>query len=255
MNLRILAATALTSAAVLTAVLAASAGAAPLPLAGYWPMNEGQGQIVRDVSGNGNNGVRGTSAAVEASDPAWIAGGLFGALHFDGGQWFTIPDSPKLESAKVTVLALVRGSISPGPFRYVVSKGALGCTTGSFGLYTATGGGMAFYVYNGTDFSISPEAPSSIWDGKWHVVAGTYDGTTVRQFVDGAQVGSGTTALPGSIAYGLPTQDGGQVGGYAGGCNSLTFAGDIDEVSIWSTALPVSQILPREQALLVSRLR
>jgi Concanavalin A-like lectin/glucanases superfamily len=224
------------------------------PLVAYWPMIEQHGQIVHDFSGHRNNGVLGTSTATEPSDPTWIRGGLLGALHFGGGQMVTVPDSASLEPAQVTVMSLVRASASPGTWRYVMSKGALGCRTGSYGLYTGFGGGMAFYVYDGTDFYVSPEAPTSIWDGRWHVVAGTYDGTTVRLFVDGSEVGAGTTVpLPGTIAYGLPT-GGGAIGAYDGSCD-LSFVGDIDEVSVWSHALPVSQIFPRAQALLSSWLR
>lgn len=42
-------------------------------LAGYWPLDEGSGQVTADVSGNGNDGVLGTSSAVETSDPAWTS--------------------------------------------------------------------------------------------------------------------------------------------------------------------------------------
>ena len=111
----------------LALVLAAPAAAGSLPLVGYWPMYEGQGQIVHDLSGMGNNGVLGASAAAEPSDPTWIRGGLFGALHFSGSQYVTVPDSPALAPARVTVLGLVRGSSSPGQWRYVFSKGSLGC--------------------------------------------------------------------------------------------------------------------------------
>lgn len=228
-----------------------ASGAAAVPLVGYWPMIEGSGQIVHDFSGHGNNGVLGSSTAVEPSDPTWIKGGLFGAMHFAGGQYVTIPDSPSLEPAKVTVLALVRGSSSPGQWRYVLSKGSMGCTAGSWGLYTGFGGGMAFYVFDGTNFYVSPEYPTTIWNGKWHVVAGTFDGTTVRLFVDGTEVGTGTTVpLPFALAYNLPGNGVG-LGQYDGGCD-LSFVGDIDEVSVWSDALPIGQIFPKVQALLGS---
>ncbi len=217
-------------------------------------MIEGSGQVVHDFSGNGNTGVLGSSTAVDASDPTWIRGGLFGALHFSGGQYVSVPDSPSLQPSQVTVLALVRASASPGQWKYIVSKGALGCTTGSYGLYTGFNGGVAFYVFDGTTFRVSPQAPSTVWDGKWHVVAGTFDGTTVRTFVDGKEIGSGSILAPfSSIAYGLPTSDAAALGAY-NGCD-LTFTGDIDEVSIWSTALPISQIAPRAQTLLGSFLR
>jgi hypothetical protein len=38
---------------------------------GLWHMDEGTGQDVNDSSSNGRDGVLGTSAGAEASDPAW----------------------------------------------------------------------------------------------------------------------------------------------------------------------------------------
>ena len=85
------------------------------------------------------------------------------------------------------------------------------------------------------------------------MVAGSFDGSTVRLFVDGAEIGTGTTvSLPFSIAYGLSS--GQPLIGQYGGCD-LSFNGDIDEVSVWSAALPMDQIFPKAQALLASVLR
>ena len=41
-------------------------------LLAYWPFDEGQGQVVGDASGNGNDGQLGNSTAVDTSDPRWI---------------------------------------------------------------------------------------------------------------------------------------------------------------------------------------
>jgi hypothetical protein len=41
-------------------------------LVGYWDFDEGEGQIVYDLSGNGNNGRLGSTPDVDGSDPAWI---------------------------------------------------------------------------------------------------------------------------------------------------------------------------------------
>ena len=75
---------------------------------------------------------------------------------------------------------------------------------------------------------------ASVWDGKWHHAAGTFDGPTVRLFIDGVRVG---TAPPSStaIAYN-PPDGGGLIGDYGGDCD-LFFVGDIDGVQIWSRAL------------------
>jgi hypothetical protein len=41
-------------------------------LVGYWDFDEGEGQIVYDLSGNGNDGQLGSTPEVDAGDPAWI---------------------------------------------------------------------------------------------------------------------------------------------------------------------------------------
>ncbi|MHC4640680.1 MAG: LamG-like jellyroll fold domain-containing protein [Planctomycetota bacterium] len=41
-------------------------------LVGYWDFDEGQGQIVYDLSGNDNHGQLGSTPDVDGSDPAWI---------------------------------------------------------------------------------------------------------------------------------------------------------------------------------------
>jgi hypothetical protein len=236
---RPLLAAALSAAAL--AVLPATAGADGFPLAGWWPMNEGSGQVIHDWSGHGNNGTLGNSAGADDQDPAWIRGLFTGsALSFGGNDLVRIPDSASLEPANVTVAAWIRGSSSPGQFRYVVGKGATGCLSGSYGLYTSQNGGLAFYTGNGTnDFARSPEAPATIWDGKWHHAAGTFDGSTVRLFIDGIEVGHGTPSST-PIAYN-PPEGGGVIGDYGGTCD-LFFIGDVDGVQIWSRALPVADI-------------
>jgi hypothetical protein len=81
-----------------------------------------------------------------------------------------------------------------------------------------------------------------VWDGKWHNAAGTYDGSTVRLFIDGKEIGTGTA---GGAPIGYDTPSGNTtLGAYVGSCD-LTLIGDLDEVSIWKKALPVADIWKR----------
>jgi hypothetical protein len=216
------------------------------PLSAYWPLNEGKGQVVHDYSGHGNHGQLGSTAGVDANDPSWIKGIFFWSygLHFDGGDFVSVPDSSSLEPQQMTVSAWFRGTGSPGQFKYLVAKGSNVCEGSSYGLYTSENGGMAFYVGDGTTpgFSRSPEAAATVWDGKWHNASGTYDGQTVRLFIDGKEIGTGTPATT-QVQYGLPSGNA-TLGAYIGSCD-LTLTGDLDEVSIWSKALPVSDIWKR----------
>jgi len=219
-----------------------AAAAAVNPILGAWPIDEGAGQRVGDLSGQRNHGVLGATTAVEPADPAWITVSSSryytrSALRFGGEDYVTVADSPTLEPKNITVGAVVRASTSPGPYRYIVSKGALACSTASYGLYTGPNGGLVFYVSNGVDHILSADAGTRLWNGAWHVVLATFDGGRVRLFVDGKEVGTGTpTSI--SLAYGFPDNDNFYIGDYRGPCaNPLGFIGDIDAVAVANRAI------------------
>jgi Concanavalin A-like lectin/glucanases superfamily len=219
------------------------------PLQGYWPFLEAKGQTIYDISGRGNHGKFGRLPGADPRDPAWIRG-LFGvgsALRLDGNDFVAIPDTATLRPKTVTFEAWVRAKGSPGQWKYIGVKGGDRCEAGSFGLYTSINGGLAFYVYDGKKWWRSPQVGTDVWDGDWHHVAGTYDGANVRLFVDGYEIGSGRS-FNGQIEYDLPHKEL-TIGAFRGAC-SLTFAGDVDEVRMWSAALPVSKIWNLISALL-----
>jgi hypothetical protein len=246
---------AVAAVAVGAAVVPASANAGVFDsVAGWWPMYEGSGQVVHDLSGNGNHGILGSTPVADDHDPTWIRSGLFGrALHFDGNDFVRIPDSPKLAPAQITVSTWVRGTGTPGTYRYVVGKGADGCVSSSYALDTSYNGGLEFYTWDGTARHNSALlAPSEIWDGKWHHVAGTWDGVSARLYLDGVNRGTdGDT--PGGPTYDLPVGASG-IGGYLGTCD-LYYAGDVDEVSIFSQALAVDKIYAAIKAVFPRPLR
>jgi len=162
------------------------------------------------------------------------------------GQAFTFGEqgyvqagpSSSLQTANITAMAWVRHVGSPGADNYVLSQGGEGCVAASYALYTGLGN-LSFYVFDGGTFWSSPDAGPGVWDGNWHLVAGTYDGQAVRLYVDGAEVGSGTPTNV-LIAYALPYQQF-DIGAYRGTCE-LRFNGDIDEVRIFNRALSAAEI-------------
>ena len=72
----------------------------------------------------------------------------------------------------------------------------------------------------------------------------------VRLFVDGRQVGTGTPANV-TINYDLPQPDA-AMGSYQGSC-AMYLVGDVDGVSVWDRALPISQIGDLVRSLLGGR--
>lgn len=222
--------------------LAACATASADPLAAQWHLNEVVGATPETAGTTPDSSGYGLDASAIATtiDPA----GRFGsAFSFNGESQVRVSGSPTLEPAGVTVVAWVKRSDTPGPFRYIVAKGGRGCGLSSYALYTGADGGLQFYVSDGASASLSPAAAPGVWDGAWHAVAGTFDGQTVRLYVDGLQVGDGTAASA-PLRYGLDS-DALLIGQYPlqvqCALNSH-YTGDIDEVRVYDRALSVTEV-------------
>ena len=216
-------------------------GAQPAPAAveptmlGQWRFDEGDRQVALDDGPLRLNGRLGLTDAPDAADPVRIPGASGRALRFDGAASVSLPDGDDLAVQTLSAETVVRAPASPGQFRYLISRGSHGCIAGSYGLYTAAAGGIAFYVFDGARYVVSATAwPADVWNGGWHHVAGTFDGRALRLFVDGQPVGEPMDA-PLRIDY-AGTSALTTFGRYAGGCG-LGFHGDIDLVRLWSGAL------------------
>lgn len=223
----------LTTAAIAFVPTPASAATS---LGGFWHLDESASTGAADESNNANHGT---------IDGATHSTGRFSrGLTFDGvDDRVVIPRSASLEPATVTIEAWVRAPASPGAFRYIVANSAMGCLFPSYGLYTGADGGVAFAV-SGQDFdpsAISPAAaPEAIWNGAWHHIAGTFDGATIRLYVDGVQIGGGTPRTD-PILYGMPDSTDTQFGMFGGTC-ALPYAGDLDEPRVWGRAMSATEI-------------
>lgn len=222
-----------------TAALAMSAttSAASASVVGQWRLNEGAGATATDSSGYGDNGAVLGSAA-------WVSGPGGGALRFDGAQArVRVPDAPQLDpTSVVSVSAWIQRVGSPGAFKYVLAKGGAACIAASYGLYSGPLGGLQFYISRGrgTVYARSSDAGQSVWDGQWHLVVGTFDGTAIRLYVDGSEIGTGTI-YPGPIEYQLPDANDLFIGAYAS-CGGKNFDGAISNVRVWNTALSPAQV-------------
>ncbi len=199
----------LSSLIVCAMVCVIASPAAAATLLGHWAMDEGTGTVLADSSGNGYDGtlISGT----------WTADrfGLAGKAILLNNQRIDIPDDAKAET--VTLAAWIN------PTRY-------GSTSSPACIFSSeTGSGASGFVWrlalidNGilrmeavAPYSNSSEryiksATGAIPLNEWHHVAGTYDGTTVRIYIDGSPAGSkqyGSQALlntsasiPSTIGY------------------------------------------------------
>ncbi len=213
-------------------------------LVGYWRFDEdywtGNQEEVKDSSGLYNHGTIFETAQVQ---PGKLGKGL---ARFDGvNDYIFIENSDSLEPDELTIETWVKKTGSTS-FEYLLSKGASVDDHSSYALYTDSDGGLSFYVTDGISVAKSPHVDSSLWDGSWHHIAGSFDGSTVRLYVDGMEVQSGVEHNI-SIGYNLTTQNNLYFGNYNG---SVThpFSGELDEVFIWNKALSATKILQHYNA-------
>ena len=187
---------------------------------------ESSGTAVLDRSGRGNDGV--ISGATRSA-----AGRHGAALSFDGvNDWVTVADSASLDlSSALTVSAWVRPA-ALGGWRTIVFKERPGGMV--YSLFADQAGGRpAGLVYLGGERSVL--GPASIPLNQWTHLATTYDGSTVRLFVNGIQAGS--LAVTGTLQASTGAL---RLGGNA--VWSEWFSGLIDEVRIYDRVLGAAGI-------------
>jgi hypothetical protein len=221
------------------------------PLIGQWSLDasheDGASQVTADSSGNGLD-LRAPNGSVHLGTPARFGTGATLGTNLTPLQI----TSPLLAPAQLTLLAWIRQSGNPGTLRYLAGRGDDGLTCGgsTYAIYTGYPGkpGLRFYVRTGVSASSLTDAPldTAVFDGGWHLVAGTYDGAAARLYVDGALVGSPVAAPP-PLTYALSGASSFYVDGYAvEGCalfgNADDWPGAIDEVRVYDRALSASEL-------------
>jgi PKD repeat protein len=102
-------------------------------------------------------------------------------------------------------------------------------------LYMDNGGYVTFGVYPGTERKLSSSSPLN--DGQWHQLVGTVGSGGMQLFVDGVRVGYRADTTGGQDYKGFW-----RVGGDNSWSGGQWFAGAIDEVSIYPTALDRSRV-------------
>jgi N,N-dimethylformamidase beta subunit-like, C-terminal/Concanavalin A-like lectin/glucanases superfamily/Bacterial Ig domain len=196
-------------------------------LVAAYGFNEGAGSTVTDSSGNG---LTGTTA-----NTSWSASGKYGnALSFNGiNSWVTVNDTAALDLTTGLTLEAWVNPIAIVNWRTVMLKEA---------------GTQEVYALYANDDMPRPEAAvriggayklalgsSPVAINAWTHLASTYDGSNLRLYVNGTQVGS--IAATGNIEVSTGVL---RIGGNA--IWGEYFSGLIDEVRVYNRALTQAQI-------------
>jgi concanavalin A-like lectin/glucanase superfamily protein len=208
-------------------------------LVAEWHLDVIQDGTTPDSSGNGLTGAVGQAVTSQAGKFG-NAVGLTNPARESGS--IAVAANSLFEPANLTVLAWVKRNESPGNLKYILAEGGRQCSAASYALYTGSQGGLVFYIDDGTQARISPDAGPAIWDGNWHAIAGSFDGANVRLYVDGNQIGNGTPAETG-IDYGAANGHNLALGAYTNPlCGDYKWSGTLDETRIYNRALNPDEI-------------
>jgi hypothetical protein len=199
-------------------------------LVGYWKFDEGDGTTAEDTSGKGNDGVLQNFGSGD-----WVDGIIGTALDFDNvDNYVRIADDPSLNPEVITVAAWINTS-AIGTIDQIITKDD-GSAGRMWQFRKASNDTVQFIVFNETTFGQLISA-STITDGDWHHVAGTWDGSTMGIFVDGNNEGS--VGFSGAFRK---NQTNDVLIGRAETASPAYFDGVIDEVRIYDRVLKDNEI-------------
>lgn len=203
----------------------------------YYKLDESSGNF----SDYGSVGVtataNGTGLLYDQIDPF----GGSAAVSLSANNYIEVPTATACDSlGAITVEALAKWSAVQSSTVITGRWSGLGATL-HWNLYTSStyGGRAAFNCYlNSAQKVVNDQRTPHIDDGKWHHLAGVYNGSHVRLYVDGVDVGNAVAATGNLQASALPIRL-----GRLSDFDAWKFIGDVSHVAIYSTALSPSVII------------
>jgi len=207
----------------------------------YWPMNDAAGTgTARDLAGY-NDAQLGTG----------VTPGAAGAVAGDAGTTFSGNSAGTASSTG----SLVAPNVFSASVWFKTTSTTGGRILGFSDLQTGTSahrdrqiyigntGKLNFGVWaSGSSSSTSLQTVKSYNDGVWHQAVAELSPTGMVLYVDGVKVGSRADVTAGEKYIGYWRAGGDSTGGYADPGSSGYLSGTIDEVSIYPTALTLSQV-------------
>lgn len=207
------------------------------PLA-YWKLDETSGTTAADSSGNARDATYTGSPTVGATSLLADGSGKAMSVAADSGQHATIASASWMNVNTFTVEALATFSAyDSGNGDIVLSRYTAG---DNYPMEMGRQyGGTAYpwiqVVVAGNRYNVA--GPSALSNGVTYHLAATYDGSNIRMYVNGSQVGS-PQAATGNVSWSSSQFDIGR----SAQASSTTPGAVIDEVAFYGTALSGARI-------------
>ena len=184
---------------------------------GIWFFDEGKGKTAEDASKNANDG--------ELVDAKWENGKFGKSLNFEGGAHVSVGAFEDYED-EVTIVALIKTPAAPAWSDLIVGP----CNDV---ILTLRDHKLNFAGQCGKPIPHNTWSKTLLNDDKWHQIAGTYDGKTVKVYIDGefeASNPAGGPFVPGPKYIGSRDD------------KQEAFTGLIDEMAFFNVALSANDI-------------
>ncbi|OGM91879.1 hypothetical protein A2755_00750 [Candidatus Wolfebacteria bacterium RIFCSPHIGHO2_01_FULL_48_22] len=210
-------------------------------LVGYWPLDEGSGGYAYDESGNDNLGTL-------VNGPSWVTSEncrIKKCLSFDGSNdYVSVTDAITSESSGgLTISLWFKGDVWAGfPVgyanffdRYYTPGTGDKIMIKKYGTQYSGDRKLKFRMTLGSnDYIVSSN--SILTDTNWHHIAGTWDGTTMRMYLDGNPQSQTTVTAESTYSSNRP------VGIGRANDSSEYFDGSIDETRFYARSLSEAEI-------------
>lgn len=164
--------------------------------------------------------------------------GAGSAVDFNS-SYMTAPHDPVLNPGTITLEAWIKADTWATNVweNVIISKDGWASGNQGYTLRAGANGTLSFnFAHLGTWHELN--STPQMLAGRWYHVAGTYDGSMMRIYINGVEVGA--SAYSGVIEGGNYDLNIGKIAYTSGGFRY--FDGNIEEVRIWNTALPQAQI-------------
>lgn len=199
----------------------------------YYRLGESSGTTATDAMASGNNGTYTASPTLAQSGA--ISGDSDTAVLFaSGSSQYVTANATSLPTgaASWTIACWLKVAGSPGSTQTVMS----------FGLNSTSHGAPQFTIDSSrriqlSDATTSTAVSAAISTGVFHHLVGTYDGSTLKFFLDGVAgaTAAATVAIPGSGTFTT-------IGATALASPSQFLSGTVDEVVIYDSVLSATRI-------------
>jgi hypothetical protein len=197
-------------------------------LLGYWKLDEGTGTAARDTSGYGHDGALANGATWSTDIPGTMDFHDPAALSFDGdNDYVDIASTTDIDNLQqFTLAAWVKlDSLPAGNMRFITlrnEKAVLRYDDQALDFFVKIDGALHHVL---ADNALSAS-------GAWVHVAGTYDGSTLRAYLNGTEQ-PGVASVSGVVGAGA---------GIHLSSDGETLDGLLDDVRVYSRALAADEI-------------